>query len=575
MVYDVPRNYIGDTHWRESDTVQDGDEFELDRGVFIQVGELVGCTEQDLRGLLEKRRKAPVVPENEGLTPRVPAPVAQKPMSTVHTPVTQPSQMLRPKPLNAVLGTPRGPIGRASLPTKSPHDQRIDRENLEWPSERAAKRQRRECGSSEKQTVLSTRSSFRAPQSFDVSRERDGTMFDKTLLSTKSYPQKHKTHVISLSSELSKGKRVLTETDKDSASNSYKEATVDLSDQIVRERRVRSKTKPSATKTQPACKSGSPHDVESSSKPSPDPTNCFIMTRQSRETIPISSNEERFDGSCEPQVRMKLQMATRKSRKKLMYRDLLPRDLRVIDGALIKSDEAEPPRPQNGQREQAAPCRNQSLSTLHQKEQDELEARLKNQNCKRQIEQRDAILMINGNQEARTSMPHQAPLKEGNRDHRKAKRKKPKDSDTRHPYTKHGRCRSASVEQVDSPYSKSKPTLHGTNPALSKMDEILLSRSQLSPMILSKLLEPPLSVNLTKERSPSPLVTTPPHKPSSPISVPSGGRTQVASSPGFQTLRLPHDEVQQVPEVAAKKLRTTPPKPAPFIVHETSPLDDN
>ena len=53
----------------------------------------------------------------------------------------QPSQ-LRPKTLNALLGTPKGRIGRAALPTKSPHELRTESENLSWEQDRPAKRQR-------------------------------------------------------------------------------------------------------------------------------------------------------------------------------------------------------------------------------------------------------------------------------------------------------------------------------------------------------------------------------------------------------------------------------------------------
>ena len=40
MVYDVPRNFVGDTHWREKTELADGDELELETGgVLVQVGE--------------------------------------------------------------------------------------------------------------------------------------------------------------------------------------------------------------------------------------------------------------------------------------------------------------------------------------------------------------------------------------------------------------------------------------------------------------------------------------------------------------------------------------------------------
>ncbi|KAA8641811.1 DNA helicase ZGRF1-like domain-containing protein [Aspergillus tanneri] len=48
MAYDTTGNFIGDLHWRQDESVQDGDELELDRGVLIQVCESVEKTETDL-----------------------------------------------------------------------------------------------------------------------------------------------------------------------------------------------------------------------------------------------------------------------------------------------------------------------------------------------------------------------------------------------------------------------------------------------------------------------------------------------------------------------------------------------
>ncbi|KAL9123418.1 MAG: hypothetical protein Q9187_000019 [Circinaria calcarea] len=117
MVYDVPRNFIGDTHWREGELVQDGDEMQLEKGVMIQVGEAVGRMDQDLTALLERRNSA-----RDGFTPLASSPPTTY-ASTARTtgvPLTQ----LRPKSLNALLGTPKGAYGRATLPSKSPYQQR-------------------------------------------------------------------------------------------------------------------------------------------------------------------------------------------------------------------------------------------------------------------------------------------------------------------------------------------------------------------------------------------------------------------------------------------------------------------
>ncbi|THC94042.1 hypothetical protein EYZ11_006484 [Aspergillus tanneri] len=55
MAYDTTGNFIGDLHWRQDESVQDGDELELDRGVLIQVCESVEKTETDLSALYTKR----------------------------------------------------------------------------------------------------------------------------------------------------------------------------------------------------------------------------------------------------------------------------------------------------------------------------------------------------------------------------------------------------------------------------------------------------------------------------------------------------------------------------------------
>ncbi|MCJ1404584.1 hypothetical protein MMC11_007810 [Xylographa trunciseda] len=135
MVYDIERNFIGDSHWREDGAVQDGDELKLDKGVLIQVGEETGRTEQDLTELLEKRRPAKDVSPRTIVGP-----------SSAHQSSARPSSaalaQLRPKSLNALLGTPRGAYGRAILPTKSPYDDRQNENPQEFDAERPLKRQK-------------------------------------------------------------------------------------------------------------------------------------------------------------------------------------------------------------------------------------------------------------------------------------------------------------------------------------------------------------------------------------------------------------------------------------------------
>ncbi|EON64427.1 hypothetical protein W97_03658 [Coniosporium apollinis CBS 100218] len=134
MVYDVPRNYVGDHHWKEGAQLQEGDEVTLDKGVLVEVGEVVGTTETDLSPLFERKPKE--TPEKAGATS--PAKAASSMRSTAGL-VPPP---LRHRSLNTLLGTPRGSLGRAVLPSKSPYEARQGATANEWEDGPAAKRPR-------------------------------------------------------------------------------------------------------------------------------------------------------------------------------------------------------------------------------------------------------------------------------------------------------------------------------------------------------------------------------------------------------------------------------------------------
>lgn len=131
MVYDDRTNYVGDTHYH-THTLEEGEELELERGVLVEVGELIGKQDQDLEEVLDAVRgagksarqqsAAPPRVAGRGATPgpsagryATPAPAARQ-MSMMSTgPV---------RPLSALLGTPQGRYGRALLPTTSPFEDR-------------------------------------------------------------------------------------------------------------------------------------------------------------------------------------------------------------------------------------------------------------------------------------------------------------------------------------------------------------------------------------------------------------------------------------------------------------------
>jgi hypothetical protein len=136
MVYDVPRNFIGDAHWKSADPLQDGDEVVLEKGgVIVQVAESVGQTETDLTELRQRKNKNS---RERGSSPIQPS----RPTAPQRSGTTS-ALGLKHRSLNALLGTPKGPIGKAALPSKSPFQERqariFQRDQDEY---RPAKRQR-------------------------------------------------------------------------------------------------------------------------------------------------------------------------------------------------------------------------------------------------------------------------------------------------------------------------------------------------------------------------------------------------------------------------------------------------
>jgi hypothetical protein len=132
MVYDMLHNFIGDTHWQASGGVGEGDEVELEAGVVVQVGEQVGLSETDLRPIFERPRKH----GGESEERRGDAGVVGAEASSA---VQRPREILRHKSLNALLGPPKGTLGKAALPANSPFELN---NGIAGEEGRAAKRQR-------------------------------------------------------------------------------------------------------------------------------------------------------------------------------------------------------------------------------------------------------------------------------------------------------------------------------------------------------------------------------------------------------------------------------------------------
>lgn len=112
MVYDEGGGFVGDLHRTKSHGVEDGDEFQLDRGnIIVQVAERVGQRDQDITEIIARKPKAPEKP--------VPTPTG------LFTPRTKPpSSNMRHLPLQSLLSTPGRQLGRAVVPSTSPFERR-------------------------------------------------------------------------------------------------------------------------------------------------------------------------------------------------------------------------------------------------------------------------------------------------------------------------------------------------------------------------------------------------------------------------------------------------------------------
>ena len=144
MVYDTSRNFLGDTYWKESNEVQEGDELTLDKGIMVEVAEAMGVTQTDLTPILDRKKESPLRNNSAPMQRAVPRPAIPA------TNALRAGSQLRHKSLNTLLGTPKGPTGKAA-PMRSPFETRKEKEN-QGEEERASKRQKTACSPVEQTT---------------------------------------------------------------------------------------------------------------------------------------------------------------------------------------------------------------------------------------------------------------------------------------------------------------------------------------------------------------------------------------------------------------------------------------
>ncbi|GAB7339678.1 hypothetical protein MBLNU457_6256t1 [Dothideomycetes sp. NU457] len=155
MVYDVPRNFIGDSHFAQGQEPQEGDVIELEKGgVLVEVADILAKTDTDLTELLQSReRKSPHKGAHSSSPANLLSPMPSR--AFPRSSVAGPSQYQKHKSLTSLLGTPKGRVGKAVLPTKSPFQLRREgREKENWEDGRSPKRRRTEAESSRPTPVV-------------------------------------------------------------------------------------------------------------------------------------------------------------------------------------------------------------------------------------------------------------------------------------------------------------------------------------------------------------------------------------------------------------------------------------
>lgn len=574
MVYEaLSRNYVGDKHWREDGEPQDGDELQLEKPVLVQVGEQVGRTETDLTELLEKRRKPQDrVAEGPMGSPRrqVASTAITNGTPTLRQPPGQPSQ-LRPKTLNALLGTPKRPIGRASVPTKSPHELRQESENAEWASDRPEKRQRIDFRT-EVIPKPTTRPLFRTLAISEPSAGRLESIAvpDAAVDRPGQVQPARETIRKSVSASISRPSR--TELDMASVDPApshgvpAKKLTKCSKAKPMSEpaRTLRTMEKPRASREVKE-RSPSRHISNSSTMVDKCPSRSTTTRFGTKSVIErMETTLEETASNREPtKERMKLQMASRKPRKKLMYRDLLPQEQPSIRRS--RSLDSDPNRESRERRKSSRPSRDpaNALDDIHQEEQDRLADRLNKYNGRTSYRNDDIESITEPRAESPglfVSQDDYLPLPAS----RHTKNDRPTEfyaSTTKEPscINSKGSRRPPSQGSAELSTPKAGTTVHDTALTLSRLDEILLPRSGSShPVEISSpshIVEDDSPVHVSSSfavpvTTPKTVLGPTPQKGSPPTIL-------IPSSPGFPTQSHAPEEVTSS-KVPFQRPKSTP-----------------
>jgi Protein of unknown function (DUF2439) len=306
MVYDDSKNYIGDTHWRETGDFLEGQELRLDKGVMVEVGEQIGETETDLAPvILEKRR-----PEVASSPPRMPH------VSNACSSGLRPTGIIsqaRPKSLAAVLGASQGPIGRARLPARSPFEQRqvnIQRppETCEWPP---AKRPRTVAEKTDKENRL--------PNSGTVRQRTTAAEASQAAYHSRNLPSPpRQTHPAPKKPVRSAAGSIARR-----PTNSAQHEALSVATSV--QPPCPSTSNGTAPLAQTTVGAGTLHAAASDNfKQKPPPANLALPSKTTKSVNAVAVNSASSTRPLGGTVKAKLRLTTEKPRQKLIYRELLP-----------------------------------------------------------------------------------------------------------------------------------------------------------------------------------------------------------------------------------------------------------
>ena len=526
--------------------------------------------EQDLTELLEKRNK----PRDSVSGQATSSPMGDPLTTTMASPAVPQTSLLRPKSLNTLLGTPKGPIGRASIPMKSPHEMRKARDDIDCTVERPAKRPR----------LAEARAVVPAPVILQGRSSRGQTDLTPLVGELERVGRKdisrHGKNGFPISG--------ITARKPPSGQGLYAVAAPvahetmsavkprgDHCDESTRKQRKcgEERTRQKVGAALPRINHAQPRPTTIATTSSP-PNSLAIWKEESTESIKIISDVETVSSSKPRNKRTKLQMASRKPRRKLMYRDLLPQDSPVISCSLSSTEFTA-----QGGRVTTIPLGfeprlEEPLTKFHQKELDQSADRLnrrhsnkgarnathKNKNLGKSMS--PSLFLTQEDSDTPWIEPHRTT--DGLAEILNTRYREDASESQSHP-TQSARARKTRQRSIP----KASSTIHDTELTITKMDELLFSRPQSKPPLTPKPAEIAVPVSPTRIFSPTPIPSIPHDFP--PIRSPQNSTPSTKSPTSFPAPKTPSPAPPPKPSARALLPIPLSPPPNPITTSPSSP----